>query len=70
MITPEIEVFVIYIGKDTEADEIINTTNEDSNTTVRRQLFSISSINKTEASQYISFSNDSIEYFNDVTDVF
>ena len=69
MVTPEIEVFVLYIDKNTKADETVNTTDEN-NSTVRRRLFSLSSINKTEASQYISFSSDSIEYFNNVIDVY
>ena len=49
MKTPEIEVFVLYIDKNSKADATVNTT-DDKNITTRRQLFSLSSINNTEAS--------------------
>jgi len=45
MKTPDIEVFVLYIDK----DKVGNSTNTTGNDTSKRLLFSLNSINRTEA---------------------
>ena len=43
MVTTDIEVFVLYIDKNTKPDSTIEVTNTTANTTARRELFSLQS---------------------------